>query len=79
VAAVTAPSGRSLIGKLAGVAAKRAAAQRRPSKVAAFLADHTGTMAALGFADTACWHWGMGPGLIGTAVAILVGEFKIRG
>ena len=79
MAAVTAPGGRSLLGKLAGVAAARAAVKRHPSRVAAFLADHTGTMTALGFADAACWHWGTAPGLIGTAVAILVAEFKIRG
>jgi hypothetical protein len=36
-------------------------------------------MAALGFADAACWHWGTTAGLIGTAVAILVAEFKMRG
>jgi len=79
MAAVTAPSGRSLLGKLAGAAAQRAAAKQRPSRAAAFLADHTGTLTALGFADTACWHWGTTAGLIGTAVAILVAEFKIRG
>lgn len=78
MAAVTAPSGRSLIGKLAGTFAARAARSRKPSKVAAFIADHTGTLAALGFADAACWHWGTGAGLIGTAVVILVAEFKVR-
>ena len=78
--AVTAPSRGSLIGKAASVLSARSRARSgQPSKAAAFLADHTGTMAALGFADTACWHWGIAPGLIGTAVAILVGEFKIRG
>ena len=79
MAAVTAPGSGSLLGKFARAAASRAAAKQRPSKVAAFLADHTGTMAALGFADSACWHWGTTAGLIGTAVAILVAEFKIRG
>lgn len=79
MAAVTAPSGRSLIGKVAAATAQRAARKQRPSRIAAFLTDHTGTLTALGFADTACWHWGSTAGLIGTAVAILVAEFKIRG
>lgn len=77
--AVPVPAGRSLIGKVAGVFAARAAARKKPSKVAGFLADHTGTITALGFADTACWHWGDTVGLIGTAVCILVAEFKVRG
>lgn len=72
-------SGRSFIGKVAAVFAARAAARRKPSRVAGFIADHTGTLAALGFADTACWHWGTGAGLIGTAACILVAEFKVRG
>jgi len=80
MAAVTAPSGRSLLGQLAAKLTARSRARTgRPSKTAAFLADHTGTLTALGFADTACWHWGTTAGLIGTAVAILVAEFKIRG
>lgn len=79
MAAVTAPSGRSLLGKIAVSAQARARAKGGASKVAAFLADHTGTLSALGFADTACWHWGTAAGLIGTAVAILVAEFKVRG
>jgi hypothetical protein len=80
VAAVTAPPGRSLIGKLAGVLAARAKARNgRPSKTAAVIRDHTGTITALGFADTAAWHAGETWGLIATAVAILVAEFKVRG
>jgi hypothetical protein len=47
--------------------------------VAALIADHAGTFAALGFADAACWHWGSAAGLIGTAACILVAEFKVRG
>jgi hypothetical protein len=47
--------------------------------VAGFLADHTGTLSALGFADAAFWHWGTTAGLIGTAACVLVAEFKVRG
>ena len=85
MAAVTAPQGRpltgkSLIGKVALLLQARAQARNgKPSRVGAFLADHTGTITALGFADTACWHWGTGAGLIGTAVCILVAELKVRG
>jgi len=81
VAAVTAPASRgSLLGKIASAFHARAQSRKgQPSRVGAFVADHTGTLTALGFADTACWHWGTTAGLIGTAVAILVAEFKVRG
>jgi hypothetical protein len=80
MAAVTVPSGRSLIGKLALTFAARSRARSgRPSKAAAFIADHTGTFAALGFADAAAWHTGTTWGLIATAACVLVAEFKVRG
>lgn len=73
-------TGKSLIGKVALLLQARASARgRRPSKASAFLADHSGTIAALGFADAACWHWGTTAGLIGTAVCVLVAELKVRG
>lgn len=78
--AASVPSGRSLIGKVAGVFTARAKARNgRPSKVAAAIRDHTGTITALGFADTAAWHAGMTWGLVATAVCVLVAEFKVRG
>ena len=80
MAAVTAPSGHSLIGKVAATFSARSRARNgRPSKAAAFIADHTGTMTALGFADAAAWHAGTTWGLVATAVCILVAEFKVRG
>lgn len=80
MAAVTAPAGRSLIGKVALTLSARSKARTgRPSKAAAFLADHTGTITALGFADTAAWHAGTTWGLVATAVCVLVAEFKVRG
>lgn len=80
MAAVTVPSGGSLIGKFAGVLRARAKARGgKPSRLAAAIADHSGTVTALGFADAACWHWGITAGLIGTAVCVLVAEFKVRG
>ena len=80
MAAVTAPTGRSLIGKVALTLAARSKARNgRPSKAAAFLAEQTGTIAALGFADAAAWHAGTTWGLIATAVCIFVAEFKVRG
>jgi hypothetical protein len=80
--AVTAPhvTGVSLIGKIAGVLQARSQARaRKPSKAAAFLADHTGTFTALGFADAAAWHAGATWGLLATAACALVAEFKVRG
>ena len=80
MAAVTAPTGRSLVGKVAlTLAARSRARSGRPSKAAAFLAEHTGTLAALGFADTAAWHAGTTWGLVATAACVLVAEFKVRG
>jgi hypothetical protein len=86
VAAVTVPpggsplTGKSLVGKLAKrLHARAQSRQGQPSRVGSFLADHTWTITALGFADTACWHWGSTAGLIGSAVCVLVAEFKVRG
>jgi len=85
MAATTAPAGspltgRSLVGKLAmRLQARARSRQGQPSRVGGWLADHTGTITALGFADTACWHWGSTAGLIGTAACVLVAEFKVRG
>jgi hypothetical protein len=80
MAAVTVPSGRSLIGKIAATLSARSRARTgRPSKAAAFLADHTGTIVALGFADSAAWHAGTTWGLVATAACVLVAEFKVRG
>lgn len=78
--AVTAPAGRSLLGKLAvTLQARSRRATGRSSKVAAFITDHAGTIAALGFGDTAAWVHGETYGLIATAACILVAEFKVRG
>ena len=80
MAAVTAPTGKSLIGKVAlTLAARSKARSGRPGRLAAFLADHTGTMTMLGFADAAAWHTGTTWGLAATAVCVAVAEFKIRG
>jgi len=80
--AVTAPrvTGGSLLGKLSTVLQARSQARtRKPSRAAALIADHAGTFAALGFADAAAWHSGSLWGYLGTAAAILVAEFKVRG
>lgn len=83
MAAVTAPPGRSLIGKIAAARQKRAQGARKPSRVAAFVADHVGTLAALAAADEGLWRvpWHLGPvtGPLGLCVAIAVAEFKVRG
>lgn len=78
MAAVSAPSGRSLIGKVAAAIDSRAGAARTPRRAMAFARDHVGTLAALGFADAAGWHAGTIWGLLASAGAILVAEFKVR-
>ena len=78
--AVTVPSGRSLLGQVTAHLQERAAQRRKgPSKAAAAIRDHAGTMTALGFADTAAWHAGGVWGYLATAACILLAEFKIRG
>ena len=80
MAAVTAPAGHSLIGKVVSALSARSRAKTgRPSKVAAFVGDHIGTMAMLGFADAAAWIHGDTWGLIATAACIAIAEFKVRG
>lgn len=79
MAAVTAPGGSSLLGKVAGVAAARAAARKRASRVAAFLADNLLTAAALGAGVAAAWLHGETWGLCSLVPALLVLDFKVRG
>lgn len=82
MAAVTAPqklTGRSLLGKLALALQARAKRSGKPSPLAAFIADHSGTLAALGLIDTGLWHVSGVAGWIGTGVTVLVAELKIRG
>ncbi len=79
MAAVTVPPGRSLLGHVRARLQLRAAAKDKASRAARVIADHAGTMAALGFAATAMWHLGPFWGLLGTAVGIVIAEDKIRG
>jgi hypothetical protein len=79
MAVATAPPGRSLLGHLRVRLQLRAAAKGHASRAARVVGDHAGTMAALGFADTAMWHLGTFWGLLGTAVAVIIAEDKIRG
>lgn len=81
MAAVSAPklTGRSLLGKVALIAQARAKAKHGTSKLAPFIADHSGTMAALGLIDTGLWHVSPVAGWIGAGVCVLVAELKMRG
>lgn len=80
MATVTVPRRGSLLGKVVSALHDRSAEREsKPSRIGAFLSDHTGTLAALGFGDTAAWHTGTTYGLIATAACILVAEFKVRG
>jgi len=72
-------TGKSLLGKVALALRARAGRGGKPSRAAAFITDHTGTLTALGFMVTAMWHEGDFWGWLGTGVAVLVAELKIRG
>lgn len=81
MAAASVPlTGRSLLGK--GAVALQALARmkrRGPSRLAEFVTDHIGTVAALGLIDTGLWHWSQIAGFIGAGVCVLVADLKIRG
>lgn len=83
MAAVTAPSGRSLLGKARETwAARRAATSGRPSVLTAVLAktrEHVVTVAALASADFGAFHWGNGVGFVVTGVSALLLDFAVRG
>ena len=80
MAAVSAPDGRSLLGKLARVAGERAAVRRqRPSRAAAFISDHLLTAAALGAGVADAFLHSRGWGLGSLVPALLILDFKIRG
>ena len=84
MAAVSAPAGSSLLGKFAAARQKRAqGGTRKPSRLAAFVSDHIGTVAALAAADEGLWRvpWHLGPvaGPLGLCAAIIIAEFKVRG
>lgn len=70
-------TGRSLLGKVA--LALTARAKGGQSRAAQAVADHSGTLAALGLIDTGLWHVSGVAGWIGTGVCVLVAELKIRG
>lgn len=80
MAAVSVPSGKSLLGKLAGAAAQRAAVRRqRPSRTAAFISDHLLTACALGAGVADAFLHSRGWGLGSLVPALLILDFKIRG
>jgi hypothetical protein len=74
-------TGRSLLGKAAVAlhALARMKKKEGPSRLAVFITDHIGTVAALGLVDAGLWHWSDIAGFIGAGVCVLVAELKIRG
>lgn len=81
MAAASVPlTGRSLLGKAAVALHALARVKKRgPSRLAVFITDHIGTVAALGLVDAGLWHWSQIAGFIGAGVCVLVAELKIRG
>jgi hypothetical protein len=83
VAAVTVPSGGSLLGKaVSGFQARRKARGGRPGQVAAVVAkarEHVLTVAALAAADLGAFHWGAGVGWLVTGASLLALDFAVRG
>jgi hypothetical protein len=81
VAAASVPlTGRSLLGQAAVALHALARMKKRgPSRLAAFITDHIGTMVTLGLLDTGLWHWSQIAGYIGAAACVAVAELKIRG
>ena len=82
--ALTAPGGRSLLGK----AQSALQARKRPKSARAAVAmavarQHVVTVAALVSVDLGAFHvpWGLGPavGFIVTGVSLLAADFAVRG
>jgi hypothetical protein len=78
VAAVSAPSGRSLLGRVAGVASARARVKGRSSRLAAFIGENVLTVAAMAAADTGLWHLGPVAGWLSVGVSLLIIDFKLQ-
>ena len=79
-AAVAAPRGRSLLGKLSGTLAGRK--RTRPGAVAAVVAkarEHVVTVAALASVDLGAFHTCQAAGWIVTGVSLLALDFAVRG
>lgn len=88
MAAVTVPSGHSLLGKASdALAARRTARGRRPSALAAFAArarEHVVTAAALASVDLGAFqvhvpHLGSAPGWAALCMSLLALDFAVRG
>lgn len=88
MAAVTAPAGGSLLGKVRAVAASRRAVRgARPSAAAVFLAkarEHVVTLAALASMDLGAFQvhvpWlGASPGWAAVGASLLLADFAVRG
>jgi len=83
MAAVTAPTGHSLLGKIRDALAARRPA--KPGRLAAFAAkarEHVVTVAALGAFDLGAWqvhvpHLGTFPGWAALGVSLLLLEFAV--
>lgn len=87
MAAVTAPAGRSLLGKMTLTFQARSRARSgRPSRAAVFLAgvrEHVVTVAALAAADFGAFqvhvpHLGSAPGWVTLCASLLLLDFSVR-
>jgi hypothetical protein len=79
VAAVTAPPGRSLLGRIAAAASARARAKGRQSRLAAFIGENVLTVAALSAGVADGFIHGTGWGLGSLMAALLIIDFKLQG
>ena len=79
MASAAVPSGRSLLGKFAGLAAARARAKGTTSRVASLISEHLLTVAALSAGVADGFIHGPAWGLGALAGALLILDFKLQG
>ena len=78
--ALTAPGGRSLVGKASAyVAARKRAKSARVAAVVAVVREHVVTVAALVSVDLGAFHWGPGVGFLAVGASLLAADFAVRG
>ena len=78
--ALSAPGGRSLVGKASAyVSARKRAKSPRIAAALAVVREHVVTVAALVSVDLGAFHWCPGVGWIVTGASLLAADFAVRG
>ena len=78
--ALTAPGGRSLLGKAqSALQARKRPKSARAAAAMAVARQHVVTVAALVSVDLGAFHWGPGFGWLAVGASLLAADFAVRG